>query len=302
MARLKTLCQQVAPTKMTVLIQGESGTGKEVLARLIHDYSDNKNEPFLALNCAALTPNLLESELFGYVKGAFTGAEKNKRGLFVEAGKGTLFLDEVGELPMELQGKLLRVLQQREVRPVGGVKHIPVAARIIAATNRDLTEMINAKSFRKDLYYRLSVFPLLIPPLRDRRQDILLLARHFLSRIDQHHPGFSPQAIRCMEAYEWPGNVRELENWIEYAVVLSGGKLILPEHFPSLSNNNVDNASLSTLALDFPTCDEMQQRYVSLVLKHTANNKSEASRILGIGSSTLWRYLKRNSDQKSTAS
>ena len=291
MARLLLTAEKVAATRSTVLIQGESGTGKEVLARFIHRHSDSLGKPFLAINCAALPPNLLESELFGHVKGAFTGASSDKKGLFVEAGEGTLFLDEVGEIPLEMQAKLLRALQEKEVRQVGGLRDIPVQARIIAATNRDLRAMVTEGRFREDLYYRLAVFPLFVPPLRERREDILLLARNFLARTQPDHPGFSPKAVRQMEAHPWPGNVRELENWVEYAVVMSGREKILPDHFP-LAKESSSRDPLTGLAADMPVLEELERRYTRLVLEHTAGNRTEAARILGIGISTLWRHLK----------
>lgn len=291
MARVLTLAEKVAPTRSTVLIQGESGTGKEVLAQFIHRRSNRTNDPFLAINCAALPPNLLESELFGHIKGAFTGADTDKRGLFVEAGQGTLFLDEVGELPLELQAKLLRALQEKEVRPVGGVRDMPIHARIIAATNRDLKEMVAHNQFREDLFYRLAVFPLMVTPLRQRRQDILLLARHFLNRQSDQHPGFSPGAVRKMEAYAWPGNVRELENWVEYAHVMAGEERIGPEHLP-LSEAEYEKDSISSLTMDQPTLETLERRYIRQVLSRTEGNKTETAKILGISISTLWRRLK----------
>lgn len=291
MTQVLRLADKVAPTNSTVLILGESGTGKELLSRYIHSLSGRKEEPFLAINCAALPPNLLESELFGHKKGSFTGADSDKVGLFVEAGNGTIFLDEVGEMPLELQAKLLRALQEKEVRPVGDNQFISINARILTATNRDLREMVAEGKFREDLYYRLAVFPLHIIPLRQRKQDIVLLARHFLSRLAPGHPGFSPEAVRQMEAYAWPGNVRELENWVEYAVVLSGNEKIFPEHLPSAMGQLSQNP-LSNLALDFPSKDELERRYIDLVLEHTNGNKTEASKILGMSISTLWRRLK----------
>lgn len=291
MAKALLLAQKVAPTSSTVLIQGESGTGKEVLARFIHRHSGRLEDPFMAINCAALPPNLLESELFGHVKGSFTGADSDKKGLFVEAGEGTLFLDEVGELPLELQAKLLRALQDKAVRPVGGVKNAPVRARILAASNRDLMEMVQDNSFREDLYYRLAVFPLLVTPLRERRQDILILARHFLTKLNSNHPGFAPETVRRLESYSWPGNVRELENWVEYAVVMAGEERILPEHLPMTARGGSEDP-LSTLAMDLPTSEELEKRYIRLVLERTENNKTEAAGILGLSISTLWRRLK----------
>ena len=220
MASVLAVAEKVAPTAATVLIRGESGTGKEVLARFIHRRSRREDQPFLAINCAALPPSLLESELFGHKKGAFTGADRDKKGLFFLAGTGTLFLDEVGDISLPLQAKLLRAVQEREARPVGGSKDRPIRARILAATNRDLKTMVELGEFRNDLYYRLAVFPIIVPPLRERRQDILVLARHFLARFAPDHPGFAPETIRLMESYPWPGNVRELLNAVEYASVL----------------------------------------------------------------------------------
>lgn len=290
MAQVLSLADKVAPTSATVLIVGESGTGKEILARYIHRYSGRAEQPFRAVNCAALPPNLLESELFGHVKGAFTGADRDKKGLFVEAGKGTILLDEIGDLPLELQAKLLRAIQEKEARPVGGVRDIPVEARIIAATNSDLKDMVRSGAFREDLYYRLAVIPIVIPPLRDRKQDILALSRYFLDRLRPDHPGFTPEALRLISSHQWPGNVRELMNAVEYATVLSPSYLILPEHLPAGISGN--SGGPSTLITDFPTQEEMIQRYTKHVLNHTNGNKSEAVRILGIDYSTLWRRLK----------
>jgi len=297
MSKLLLLAEKAAPTRTTVLIQGESGTGKELMARFIHRRSGKTDHPFLAINCAALPPNLLESELFGHVKGAFTGADRDKAGLFTEAGEGTLFLDEVGELSSDIQAKLLRVLQEREVRPVGGLKNFPVQARIIAATNRDLRSMVADGRFREDLYYRLAVFPLSITALKERRQDILILARHFLNRLAVDHPGFAPKTVRLLENYAWPGNIRELENGVEYAVILAGNDIIKPEHLPS-SISTPSPASLNSLASDLPTFAELQHRYLKLVLDHTDQDRTEAARILDIGTATLYRWLKSESQGK----
>jgi len=291
MGQVLALAAKVAPTASTVLIGGESGVGKEVLARFIHQHSGRQAEPFLAINCAALPATLLESELFGHVKGAFTGAEADKPGLFLEAGRGTVFLDEVGELPLELQAKLLRALQEKEIRPVGGLKSRPVRARIIAASNRDLAEMVGAGRLREDLYYRLAVFPLVAPPLRQRREDILLLARHFLEKLAPGHPGLAPATVRKMEAHAWPGNVRELENAVEHAVILAGNELIQPEHLPQAVGGAVGAADW--LAGDMPSQDELLRRYTKLVLQATGGNRSQAARMLGIGVNTLWRRLKQ---------
>lgn len=298
MEKLLLLAEKVAPTPSTVLIQGESGTGKELIARFIHRRSGKADKPFMAINCAALPHNLLESELFGHVKGAFTGADKDKAGLFTEAADGTLFMDEIGELPLDIQAKLLRALQEKEVRPLGGLKNFPIKARIIAATNRDLRAMVTDGRFREDLYYRFSVFPLSLPPLKERRQDILLIARYFLNRLDTDHPGFDPKTVRLLEKYSWPGNVRELENCVEYAVILSGKEMILPLHLPpAIASPPTD--SLSSIASDMPTFAELQNRYVKLVLEHTNQDRIEAARILDIGTATIYRWLKsENACQK----
>lgn len=300
MARVLELAAKAAPTATTILMTGETGTGKELLARFIHRHSGRGQEPFLAVNCAALPPNLLESELFGHLRGSFTGAERDKKGLFVEAGAGTLFLDEVGELPLELQAKLLRALQEKEVRPVGGVKGLPVRARIVAASNRGLKEMVAQGSFREDLYYRLAVIPIALPPLRQRPEDILPLARHFLQQFLPASPGFSPAAVRLMEGHAWPGNVRELANVVEYAVVLAGPQRIEPEHLPpGLEPASAD--PLLALAAGLPSQEELLRRYTGYVLEQTGGHKAQAARILGIGPNTLWRRLKAQAPQPSRA-
>jgi len=292
MANLISLADKVAQTDSTVLIQGESGTGKELIARFVHERSNRRHHPFLAINCAALPPNLLETELFGYVKGAFTGADGHKNGLLLEAGSGTFFLDEVSEMPVALQAKLLRMLQEKEIRPVGGTRNIPISVRVIAATNRDLRQVIEKGDFRDDLYYRLSVFPLTLEPLRNRKDDILILARHFLTRLKPDHPGFAPEVVRCLESYPWPGNIRELENTIEYSSILAPDEKITLAHLPpSITPNRRD--PLSALTSGKPSLKELEQRYVNLILEHTKGNKAEAARILDIGTTTLWRYLKK---------
>jgi two-component system, NtrC family, response regulator HydG len=292
MKRLLLLAGRVAPTHSTVLVQGESGTGKEMIARYIHNHSGRSTEPFNAVNCAALPSKLLESELFGHVKGAFTGADSNHKGLLLETGKGSFFLDEIGELPLELQSKLLRVLQEKEIRPIGGLKSIPVEARIIAATNRDLKSLVKEKKFREDLYYRLAVFPLAVQSLRERKEDVLLLSRHFLEKLHPGHPGFLPKTIRIMETYSWPGNVRELENCIEYAVIMAGKRKIAPEHFPQ---SVASEDPLISISSDMPTFSELEKRYTRLVLESTNQNKARAAEILGISVTTLWRRLKEMS-------
>ncbi len=291
MANVLALSEKAAPASSTVLLVGESGTGKELIARFIHRRSGRGKEPFVAVNCAALPPTLLESELFGHVKGAFTGAERDKTGLFLEAGAGTIFLDEVGDLPLELQVKLLRAIQEREARPVGGVRQLAVRARILAATNRNLEEMMIQGKFREDLYYRLAVIPVQLPPLRDCREDILPLARYFLEKCQPRHPGFTPRALKRMETHGWPGNVRELENCVEYAAVLSGGVRIQPEHLPSGVAESRAN-QMENLASDWPSEADLVKRYTQRVLEYTQGNQSRAARLLGIDYSTFWRRLK----------
>ena len=296
MGKIVELAEIAAPSNSTILIQGESGTGKELVARFIHKASQRADQPFVAINCAAIPHSLIESELFGHLKGSFTDARADKKGLLAAAGQGTIFMDEVGELGMEVQAKLLRAVQQREIRPVGGVKTVPIQARIIAATNQDLMEMVDRGAFRQDLFYRLSVFPLLIPPLRQRREDILILARHFLSRIDPSHPGFTPQVVRRMQAYDWPGNIRELENCVEYAFILSRQTPIHLDHLP-ISITEQPGDLFSDLAGDFPTPKELIRRYAGHVLRHTGGNKTEAARLMGVSTTTLWRYLSQGDEK-----
>lgn len=290
MAKLIELAEIAAPNDSTILIQGESGTGKELIARYIHECSKRSDAPFLAINCAAIPGTLIESELFGHEKGAFTGAEKSKPGLFIEAGNGTIFLDEIGELPFEVQAKLLRVLQQKEVMPLGSTRKKTVSARTIAATNQDLTQMVTDGKFRKDLFYRVSVFPLFITPLRQRREDILILARHFLSRLNESHPGFTPEAVRRLQKYDWPGNVRELENCVEYAFILSRNLPIQLEHLPVSINLDTDE-SFAGMISDFPTPKDLIKRYAKQVVNHTEGNKTKAAKLMGVSVPTLWRYL-----------
>ncbi|HWP85791.1 MAG TPA: sigma-54 dependent transcriptional regulator [Terriglobia bacterium] len=236
MRKLFELIWSVAPTSSTVLILGESGTGKELVARAIHENSNRRNEPFVSINCSAFQETLLESELFGYMKGAFTGAVANKKGLFEYASGGTLFLDEIAEMSLPMQVKLLRALQERKIRPVGGNEEIEVDVRVIAATNRDLQQMVREEKFRTDLYYRISVIPLEVPPLRSRPSDIPLLAFHFLEKFNRQMGksirGINGESVRLLEAYSWPGNVRELENAIERAVALEKSSEITPDSLP----------------------------------------------------------------------
>src|SRR3984957_2933519 len=236
MQRVYRLIEKVSQHKYPVLILGESGTGKELVARSIHFSGSRRNDPFVPVDCSSLVPTLIESELFGHIKGAFTGANRAKEGLLAAADGGTVFLDEIGELPLDLQAKLLRPLQEKEVRPVGATHAVPISARVLAATNRDLTAMVAQGRFRKDLYFRLNVVNLKIPPLRDRREDIPVLISHFLART-QRSTGrqhiFTDEAMQLMQDYHWPGNVRELENAIERLCTLSSGALLNLADLPS---------------------------------------------------------------------
>src|SRR5262245_10059039 len=242
MQELFKMIEVISATNSTVLLTGESGTGKELVAKAIHLNSARAEESFVSVNCGAFTESLLESELFGYVRGAFTGATGNKKGLFEVADKGTMFLDEVGDTSLAMQVKLLRVLQERTLRPVGGTEEIPVDVRIIAATNRDLSEMVAENQFREDLFYRISVIPLELPPLRHRRDDVPLLADHFLARLSasmgKKIDRISDEALKKLETYEWPGNVRELENAMERAFILETSSELSAQHLPDLSSNS----------------------------------------------------------------
>jgi DNA-binding NtrC family response regulator len=292
------LAETVAPTESTVLIQGESGTGKEVVARYIHQLSARASGAFLSINCGALPESLLESELFGHVKGSFTGAVKDKSGLFTAAGGGTFFLDEIGETTPSTQVKLLRVLQQREIIPVGGTEAVPIDTRLLAATNRDLEEEMKRAAFRSDLFYRLNVFALHLPPLRSRRDDIPLLIDAFLHRAAQQR-GTEPKrltesALDAMQSYGWPGNVRELENALERAVILSDGEMIdvgaLPER---ITERRAEPLVTSQETAANPTLDVIERAYIMWVLQSEGGNKSRAAEVLGIDPSTLYRKLSR---------
>jgi len=295
--RVSELVDQVADSDATVLITGESGTGKELVARALHDRSERAKHPFVAINCAAMPSTLLESELFGHVRGAFTDAKKDRPGLFVQAARGTLFLDEIGEMPLDMQVKLLRVLQERRVRPVGGDEEVPFSARLITATNRDLQGEVDEGRFRADLFYRINVVHLEVPPLRSRQGDILLLAQHFLAKNAERNGkavvGISPAAAQKLVDYPWPGNVRELENCMERAVALTRLSEIAVDDLPPgvrhhLSTNHViagDNPE------DMPTLQEVEQRYVRRVLAACSGNKSHAAKVLGIDRRSLYRRL-----------
>jgi len=296
------LIEDIAPTDATVLIQGESGTGKELVAKAIHELSPRKDNPFVVVNCSAYPATLLESELFGHEKGAFTGAIRQKSGRFEQAHGGTLFLDEVGEIPPSAQIKLLRILQTRKFERLGGEKTLSVDARIIAATNKDLEQEVKNANFREDLYYRLNVIPVHLPPLRERGNDTILLARHFLSRFaaeqDKKIEEFSAEAIRVLLDYPWPGNVRELENSIEHAIVLAKGKKIEPSDLPPAVIRS--RGSLSG-AIRLANIVEHEIRLLEETLEQCGWNKKLAAEQLGISRTTLYTKLKKYQIQKPTS-
>lgn len=299
-AHMQEIIDTVAPTEAIVLISGESGTGKELVARALHAHSSRADKIFVTVNCAALAENLLESELFGHEKGSFTGAERRREGRFAQAHGGTLFLDEVGEMPLSVQAKLLRALQQGEVQRVGSDTQLTVDVRVLAATNRDLRQEVAQKRFREDLFFRLNVISVDVPPLRERAEDIPLLAAHFLegfaSRNRKVVRGFSPQALDTMLRYSWPGNVRELENAVERAVILCHGDLITGRELPSMLSCAVQedvrpaepDASLAGLPLD-----AVERRAIEETLRQAGDNKSEAARRLGITRATLHNKLRK---------
>jgi two-component system response regulator AtoC len=292
---------RVAASRTTVLIQGESGTGKELIARVIHSYSAG-SKPFIGINCSAIVDTLLESELFGHEKGAFTGAVSAKAGKFELAEDGSIFLDEIGELSQNLQAKLLRVLQERELERVGGVKRIPVRARILAATNRDLAREVEAGRFREDLYQRLKVVTLSIPPLRERREDIPLLVEHLLVKINQRlHKNLRRvprDTLEKLMARTWPGNVRELENVLTRAAVLSQGDMLLEEHLvePAPATDARPAASPPAAGRvdgQIPTLDEVEREHIERVFAMTKGHKGRTCQILGISRPTLERKLRK---------
>lgn len=290
MKRVFDMVRRAAPTAATILLQGPNGTGKDLVAHALHNLSPRAQGPFLAVNCGAISPNLIESELFGYEKGAFTGAFARKTGAFEAANHGTIFLDEVGELPLEMQVKLLRVLENRSFQRVGGTESVEVDIRIVAATNRDLRAMVAAGTFREDLFYRLNVVDITLPALKERREDISLLAARFIRELaEKNHvavTGITPAALKQLEAYDWPGNVRELRNAIEKMVVLSSGGLLdvsdIPGHLRAPAS-----AVLSTAG----TLGENEKAQILAVLKDVDGNRTEAARKLGISRRTLYRKL-----------
>lgn len=291
------LAEAVAPTESTVLLMGESGTGKEVVARYIHDLSRRTDGPFLSINCGALPEGLLESELFGHVKGSFTGAVRDKSGLFTAAAGGTFFLDEIGETTPATQVKLLRVLQHREVIPVGATDALPIDTRILAATNRDLEEEIKRGNFRRDLFYRLNVIALHLPPLRQRADDIPLLAETFLARHAEQRgeppKQISEAAMEILQSYSWPGNVRELENAVERAVILTDGDVIGVDGLPEKIGERRAEPLVSDRTPVNPTMETIERAYIMWVLESEQGNKTRAAEVLGIDPSTLHRKLSR---------
>lgn len=307
---------KVAPSDVTVLVTGESGTGKELVARAIHFNSPRLGKPFLALNCAAIPRELLESELFGFEKGAFTGATERKAGKFEQADGGTLFLDEIGDMPLELQAKLLRVLQEKEITRTGGATVIPVDVRIVAATNQDLKERVRAKEFREDLYYRLNVVPIQLPALRERAEDIPLLVDFFLQRLQEEHKTATKvcagETLALLKQHSWPGNVRELENAIHRAILLSSNQLLTPEDFPALEVDKINpenDESLESLIshklhvslaqMNVQELDnlydmvlhQMERPLIKIVMDKTRGNQVKAAEVLGINRNTLRKKI-----------
>jgi transcriptional regulator with PAS, ATPase and Fis domain len=290
MVSVLRLVRKIADAPSSILIYGESGTGKELIARSIHFSSIRRDRPFIAVNCAALNENLLESELFGYVKGAFTGAASDRMGLFEAADKGTLFLDEVDAMSKNLQVKLLRVLQDGTFFPVGSVRPVTADVRIIAATNQRLEEAIKTKQFREDLYYRLNVIRIDLPPLRDRAEDIPLLARYFLNRfgkrLERHFRKISDDAMQVLQGYSWPGNIRELENAMERAVVVAeADEIRIGDLPPSIT------AQAADLRQDW-ALERVEREHIAKVLGLVGGNKKKAAQLLGLDATTLWRKSK----------
>jgi DNA-binding NtrC family response regulator len=290
---------RVAPSRSTVLVMGQSGTGKELVARALHKHSPRSERPFVAVNCGALTETLLEAELFGHVRGSFTGAISDRKGLWEEAEGGTLFLDEVGETSPAMQVKLLRALQEGEIRRVGASRSVRVDARVVAATNRDLERDVQAGTFREDLFYRLGVVILRVPPLCERRGDIPLLTERFLKAANgARHLHFSSQAMAQLISYDWPGNVRELESAVEYAAIRARGAEVALEDLPAKlqaggARSLKARATLSALYDDLPALDELERRYLIYVLEKVNGNRTRAAEILGIDRRTLYRMAER---------
>ena len=304
--------QSVAPLDTPVMILGESGTGKEMVAMALHETGNRAGKPFIKVNCAALSESILESELFGHVKGAYTGAQSDRIGRFEAAHQGTLFLDEIGDIPLSVQVKLLRVLEEKTIQRVGDNTSVPIDVRIVTATNRDLEKMIQEGEFREDLYFRINVFPLTCPPLRLRKDDITLIIQHFISlqaeKTGKNILGFTPEAMRIMVAYPWPGNIRELRNAVEYAFVLARGKSIRPEHLPEkILTGREDGADLPPVNLPRPNPEtpvrhvvsprlkkgEAERRELLGALEAADGNQTRAAQILGVSRVTVWKRMKK---------
>ena len=297
MRRVFELLQRVAPSRASVAILGESGTGKEVVARTLHQLSPRQNKPFVAINCASIPATLMESEIFGHERGAFTGAETRRAGVFELAHGGTLFLDEVGEIPVELQAKLLRVLEEGRLRRLGGRSETEVDVRVLCATNRDLKAEIRAQRFREDLFFRLNVMQIQLPPLRDRREDIPLLVQHFVEKFsrDTGRPvlGVQPSTLALLRGHDWPGNIRELRNALERAVILCDGEFLLPEHLPpELQVGRAGGTQLFKVPYGLPL-DDVEKAYIQGSLARMGNNKARTAEGLGVSEKTLYNKLHR---------
>ena len=296
MQRVFELVKKVAPANASVVLTGESGTGKEVVARAVHSLSPRKDKPFVALNCGAIPPTLIESELFGYERGAFTGADQRRLGNFELAHGGTLFLDEIGELPLEMQGKFLRVLEERRFRRLGGKSEVEVDVRVICATNRDLKEEIKKGRFREDLYFRLHVFTIHLPTLKERREDVPLLVQHFIEKFNgetgKHVQGLSPGAMDVLQNYAWPGNIRELRNTVERAMILTDGDTISEEHLPPDMRPTRPEAATLRVPLGIQL-REVEKEYILASLQRNGGNKARTAEVLGISEKTLYNKLNR---------
>ncbi len=291
-----SMVTKVSQTDSTVLIQGESGTGKELIAKAIHLHSRRKNRAFVTINCGALPENLQESELFGHVRGAFTGAIRDKNGLFQEANGGTLFLDEIGETALSTQVKVLRFLQDGEIRKVGDNESVFVNVRLLAATNKNLKKSIEESTFREDLYYRLNVIPIHLPSLRQKRDDIPLLVNHFLNKYIEKAKkkvtSISPEAMKILTGYDWPGNVRELENIIERAVILTNKNVIMPNDLPESIQESQNRTPDTEEILEGKTLEELEKHYILKTLEKHSWNQKKVSEVLNVSTTTLWRKLK----------
>jgi DNA-binding NtrC family response regulator len=296
MRRVFELIEKVAPAKASVAITGESGTGKEMVARAIHNLSPRRDKPFIAVNCASIPATLIESEFFGHERGAFTGADQRRPGVFELAHGGTLFLDEVGEIPIELQAKLLRVLEEGKLRRLGGKVEIEVDVRVLCATNRDLKAEIKNQRFREDLFFRLNVFQVGLPPLRDRREDIPILAQHFVDKFNsesgKHVHGVHPDALEILKNYDWPGNIRELRNSVERALILSDGDLIAVDHLPPDMAGRAPERQVFKVPFGL-TLDAVEKEYILGSLQRNGGNKARTADILGVSEKTLYNKLNR---------